>query len=281
LSAERYDRAFKIRYSFLDFEFSPFDLERISDDRGRLLKTPISVILLDIEGATAPIDFVYQTLFPYARARVESFLAEHISDEQTQADIAALVEERERDARQGLDPPPLEDNPLEDQSPPSIARYVHWLMDQDRKSTPLKSLQGRIWEAGYRAGELRSEIFDDVARAMARWREQKKEICIYSSGSALAQKLLFAHTKAGDLTWLIRDYFDTNIGAKREAESYARIAAKLDCAPQEIVFISDATAELDAARDAGLQTLLCERPGNHPQPVSSHATIRNFDELLP
>jgi enolase-phosphatase E1 len=244
------------------------------------LKTPASVILLDIEGTTTPIDFVYQTLFPYARARVESFLADHISDEQTQADIAALIEERAEDARRGLNPPALEDKPGETQLR-SIAQYVRWLMDQDRKSTPLKSLQGRIWEAGYRAGELQSAIFDDVARAMTRWREQKKEICIYSSGSALAQKLLFANTKSGDLTPLIRDYFDTNIGAKREAESYARIAAKLDCAPQEIVFISDVAAELDAASEAGFQTLLCERPGNQAQPVSSHEAIRNFDELFP
>ena len=153
-------------------------------------------------------------------------------------------------------------------------------MDQDRKSTPLKSLQGRIWEAGYYSGELQSQIFDDVPRALRRLREQQKEICIYSSGSVLAQKLLFAHTEAGDLTALIRDYFDTNVGAKRDAASYQRIAHSLARVPSEIVFISDVVAELDAARSAEFQTLLCERPGNHAQPVSSHNAIQTFDELF-
>ncbi|HKP86680.1 MAG TPA: acireductone synthase [Blastocatellia bacterium] len=243
------------------------------------MKTHASVILLDIEGTTTPIDFVYETLFPYARARVESFLAEHVSDEETQADIAGLVDEHARDARLGLDPPALEDQSDEARLR-SIAAYVEWLMDQDRKSTPLKSLQGRIWEAGYIAGELKSQVYDDVPPAMARWHGRRKDICIYSSGSVLAQKLLFAHTEAGDLTAFIRDYFDTKVGAKREAESYLRIASLLDRAPRDIVFVSDVTAELDAARAAEFQTLLCERPGNHPQPVSSHAVIRTFDALI-
>jgi enolase-phosphatase E1 len=243
------------------------------------IKSPVSVILLDIEGTTTPIDFVYRTLFPYARARVMSYLAEHLSDEQTQADIAALRDEYAEDVKRKLEPPPLRDQ-SETTLLESITAYVHWLMDQDRKSTPLKSLQGRIWEAGYRAGELHSQVFDDVPGALARLREQQKEICIYSSGSVLAQRLLFAHTEAGDLTPLIRDYFDTRIGAKREAESYQRIAHSLSRVPSEIVFISDVVAELDAARSADFQTLLCIRPGNHTQPDSSHTAIRTFDELF-
>jgi enolase-phosphatase E1 len=245
-----------------------------------LLKSPASLILLDIEGTTTPIDFVYQTLFPYARAQVKSFLAEHLSDKQAQADIAGLRAEHAEDMKQRLEPPPIQEQ-SEKAMLESITAYVHWLMDQDRKSTPLKSLQGRIWEAGYRLGELQSQIFDDVPRALPRWRERQKEVCIYSSGSVLAQKLLFAHTEAGDLTMFIRDYFDTNVGAKRNSESYRRIAYSLALAPSEIVFISDIVAELDAARSAGFQTLLCERPGNHAQPVSSHAAIRTFDELFP
>lgn len=245
-----------------------------------LLKTPASVILLDIEGTTTPIDFVYETLFPYARARMKTFLAEHFSDEQTQADIAQLCDEYNKDARQGLNPPPLRDD-TEEARLRSIADYACWLMEQDRKSTPLKSLQGRIWEAGYLSGELQSQVYDDTARAMRRWREQQKDICIYSSGSVLAQKLLFAHAATGDLTVFIRDYFDTNFGAKREAASYHRIAASLNCAPQEIVFVSDVTAELDAACEAGFQTLLCVRPGNPAQPASSHRVIQDFDALFP
>ena len=107
-------------------------------------------------------------------------------------------------------------------------------MDQDRKSTPLKSLQGRIWEAGYKAGELRSQLFSDVPRAFARWRGEQRDICIYSSGSVLAQKLLFSHAEAGDLARFIRDYFDTHIGAKRETASYQRIAASLDCPERHV-----------------------------------------------
>lgn len=244
-----------------------------------LLKSPASVILLDIEGTTTPVDFVYQTLFPYARAQVESFLTAHLSDEATQADITGLRDEHAADVRQSLEPPPLQEQ-SQKALIESITAYVHWLMDQDRKSTPLKSLQGRIWEAGYSSGELQSQIFDDVPRALLRWREQQKDICIYSSGSVLAQKLLFAHTEAGDLTAFIRDYFDTNVGAKRDRETYQRIAYSLARAPSEIVFISDVVAELDAARSAEFQTLLCERPGNHAQPVSSHSAIHTFDELF-
>lgn len=244
-----------------------------------LLKSPFSVVLLDIEGTTTPIDFVYRTLFPYARARVQSFLAEHLSDEATQSDIAEFRDERAEDVKRKLDPPPLYGQ-SEQALIESITAYVHWLMDRDRKSTPLKSLQGRIWEAGYNSGELQSQVFDDVPPAFRRWREQQKEICIYSSGSVLAQKILFARTGAGDLTTFILDYFDTKTGAKREVESYRRIAGSLARVPSEIVFISDVVAELDAALSAGFQTLLCERPGNPPQPDSSHRVIRAFDELF-
>src|SRR5262249_36184556 len=155
----------------------------------------------------------------------------------------------------------------------SAVVYLHWLIDIDRKSTPLKSLQGLIWQAGYASGELRSEIFDDVPPAFARWREQGTAIGIFSSGSVLAQKLLFAHTRAGDLTPFMQAYFDTNTGAKKEAESYRRIAAELRRPPREILFLSDVTAELDAAQTAEMQTALSVRPGNAAQPASKHPVI--------
>jgi len=242
------------------------------------IKNP--VILLDIEGTTTPIDFVYRTLFPYARAHVKSFLIENLSSEETQADIAGLRKEHREDTRQGLDPPPLQEQP-EDARIESLVAYIHWLMDQDRKSTPLKSLQGKIWKAGYLSGELLSRVFDDVPRAFARWREQQIDVCIYSSGSVLAQKLLFAHTEAGDLTAFIRDYFDTETGAKREAESYRRIASSLGCEPRDITFISDSIAELDAAQSAGMPAFLCVRPGNHPQQGSPHRAVKTFDVIFP
>ncbi|MEK6406764.1 MAG: acireductone synthase [Acidobacteriota bacterium] len=242
---------------------------------------PVKVLLLDIEGTTTPIDFVYKILFPYARKNVKPYLAAHRSSPEVQPDIRALLEENAEDARRELDPPLLK-GPAEHVPVDRVAAYVQWLMDRDRKSTPLKSLQGKLWEEGYGNGELRSQIFEDVTRAFKRWREQNKEICIYSSGSVLAQRLLFANTEAGDLTSFISGYFDTNIGAKQDPESYRRIANSLERLPEEIVFVSDVTAELDAAASAGFETLLCVRPGNPIQgPSPSHAVIHGFDEILP
>jgi enolase-phosphatase E1 len=238
---------------------------------------PARVILLDIEGTTTPIDFVYNVLFPYARRRMKEFVRAHSADNDVRAEIAQLIEENARDLEQGLAPPLIE--PREPARTESVAAYALWLMDQDRKSTPLKALQGRIWEIGNQSGELRSQLYEDVPRAFARWRDEGRDICIYSSGSVLAQRLLFAHTEAGDLTRSIRDYFDTRVGAKREAASYRRIAASLDCEPSDVLFISDVVAELDAAGEAGLQTRLCVRPGNPSQPPSSHEVIRSFDSL--
>lgn len=237
------------------------------------LDSNIKVILLDIEGTTTPIDFVYQILFPYARRHLQTYLAQYWAE--AQADIAQLQAEHAADVQQGLQPPLLNTRQLE-----SVVAYLHWLMDQDRKSTPLKSLQGKVWEMGYQSGELKSQVFADVPPAFARWSEQQKRICIFSSGSVLAQKLLFAYTEAGDLRQFISGWFDTNIGAKREMESYQRIAAALQCALPEIVFISDVTAELTAAQAAGMPTILSQRPGNPPQEQAKNfSRINSFAEL--
>lgn len=245
------------------------------------------VILLDIEGTTTPIDFVYRTLFPFARRRVKDFLARHATDEATQHLIGQL---RAECADAAGDTPPL---PLAkaysnasapdaaiDEAIDAAVACVYRLMDEDRKSTPLKELQGRIWEAGYLSGELLSQVFADVPPALARWRRQGRDICIYSSGSVLAQRLLFTYTEAGDLTRYLSGYFDTNTGGKREAESYRRIAAQLGQDPAAMLFVSDVTAELAAARAAGVQTVLCLRPGNAPQAdAESFASLRSFEEL--
>ncbi|HYV04349.1 MAG TPA: acireductone synthase [Blastocatellia bacterium] len=239
-----------------------------------LINPTIKVLLLDIEGTTTPIDFVYKVLFPYARAHAAGFLALHRTE--VAEDITALSHANAQDRAEGLNPPPILGCSIDE-----ITAYLHWLMDLDRKTTPLKSLQGKIWQAGYRAGELHSQVFDDVPRAFKSWCEQGKQICIYSSGSVLAQKLLFANTEAGDLTGFIGGYFDTNIGAKGETESYRRIAEQLNVPPSAIVFVSDVTAELEAAASAGLETLLCLRPGNHPQPrASEFKEIHSFDEVF-
>lgn len=231
------------------------------------------VILLDIEGTTTPIDFVFQTLFPYARHHLPAYLAAHWSE--VQADIAALAAEHAADVAQGLQPPPLDRT-----QGASIVAYLHWLMGRDRKSTPLKSLQGKVWEEGYESGALKSQFFADVPPALARWQQQQKRISIFSSGSVLAQKLLFTYTEFGDLSGFISGWFDTNVGAKKEAASYQRIAAELGVAPREVSFISDVTAELTAAREAGMQTILSLRPGNHSQEgTENFAGITSFEQL--
>jgi len=231
----------------------------------------IRVILLDIEGTTTPIAFVHQVLFPYARARVHDYLAEHAGDPEVRADLALL--RAEHAAELDRDAPAW--NP---------EAYVYWLMDRDRKSTGLKSLQGRIWEAGYRTGELKGkgEVYSDVRPAFERWRKAGKQIAIFSSGSVQAQRNLFANTTAGDLSAFLSGYFDTTTGPKREARSYRQIAATLRKEPSDMLFISDVPAELDAAREAGMRTALCVRepepPIANPQPLE-HPRIRSFAEL--
>ncbi len=240
----------------------------------------VCAILLDIEGTTTPLDFVYKALFPYARSHVKQFLGQHFSSQEVLADISGLREEHGADTRRGLNPPLLRHSTPEEELE-SVVEYIEWLMDRDRKSTSLKSLQGRIWEQGYKRGELRGRVFDDVPRALERWQKQKKDICIFSSGSVLAQKLLFAHTTAGDLTPYISHYFDTSTGGKTDTQTFQAIATILQRSPGEIAFLSDVTTELDAAKSARMQTLLCLRPGNRPQPASTHLMIRTFDEVLP
>jgi len=234
----------------------------------------IRSILLDIEGTTTPIDFVYQVLFPFARRRMHDYLSQHWTADLVQADFALLRQEHSADTKQGNNPSALE--PTVD----SVTAYLHWLMDRDRKSTPLKSLQGKIWREGYESGELLSQVFGDVPPALKRWHDQGKRIYIYSSGSVLAQKLLFAHTVAGDLTPLLNGYFDTTIGAKQEAESYRRIAASIQQSPETILFVSDVIAELNAASTAGMQCALSLRAGNHPQPSNLFPSVGSFAELL-
>jgi len=229
--------------------------------------------LLDIEGTTTPIEFVHEVLFPFARRDVSEFISKHSNDDAVKADLSSLREENIKDVANGLEPPSWKRGDLED-----VTRYVHWLIDQDRKSTALKSLQGKIWEAGYRSGELKAPVYEDVPRVFARWKKDDTEIAIFSSGSVLAQKLLFAHTTAGDLTSYLSGYFDTTTGPKADEESYRRISTALGLIPGEIRFVSDVTSELDAAKKAGMQTSLCVRPGR-PEPDSPHAVIRSFDEL--
>ena len=163
----------------------------------------------------------------------------------------------------------------------SAAAYLFWLMDRDRKSPTLKRIQGEIWETGFRSGALRGEVFPDVAPAFERWRGSAVDIAIYSSGSVLAQRLIFGASTAGDLTPFISGFFDTAVGPKRSPESYRRIAGATRRSPAQILFVSDVAEELDAASAVGCQILLAVRPGNQPvEGPESLDEISSFDEIV-
>jgi enolase-phosphatase E1 len=233
----------------------------------------MKAILLDIEGTTTPIDFVHQTLFPFAKARIGDYVGENF--DRIKEEIGQLKTEYRKDFTNQIYGRNFDEN-----SPESVADYLKFLIEVDRKSTPLKSLQGKIWEAGYEASELKSVMFEDVPRALKRWYDQGKTIAVYSSGSVLAQKLIFKYSNFGDLTPFIAAYFDTSVGHKREKQSYEKIAEKLQTQRREILFISDVSEELEAAHEAGLETILAEREGNAPVTRKhSFQVVRTFDEL--
>ncbi|HEX4004391.1 MAG TPA: acireductone synthase [Candidatus Acidoferrales bacterium] len=248
-----------------------------------LNESAIRAILLDIEGTTTPVDFVYVTLFPYARARAREFLRVHWCDADVREDVAGLRAQHAADTAANLAPPSWTADPhVPGGEIVAAAEYVEWLIDRDSKCSPLKSLQGQMWREGYAKGELQGEVFADVLPAMLRWTRQGKRICIFSSGSVLAQKLLFSTSTAGDLTPFLEAYFDTSIGAKRVAQSYRRIAEALSLPPREIFFISDVTQELAAASDAGMQVALCARGEMPADPgAAQYSLLRNFDTFCP
>ena len=253
----------------------------------------IAFVLLDIEGTTTPITFVHDVLFPYARARVRVYLEEVARSD---AELRHIVEElrvelpafgfplpaRSLQAKDERRLPEGGTGKPEARSPKpeaDIVDYVYWLMDRDRKSGPLKALQGRIWEEGYASGVLKGEVYPDVRDAFVRWTAHGIRIGIFSSGSVLAQNLLFANSTAGDLSMFLTSYFDTAVGAKREAASYRRIVEALGVTASGVLFISDVVQELDAAREAGLQTMLCVRPPTQSPPSSTHGIIEDFGAL--
>jgi enolase-phosphatase E1 len=240
----------------------------VSSDLGA---TGVKAVLLDIEGTTTPIAFVYGVLFPFARAHLTEFIAAHAGSPAVSDLTRVLRAEHAADQSPGEPPPPWS---------AGVATYALWLMDRDRKSPGLKGLQGLVWEEGYQAGQLQGQVFPDVPAAIRRWRQAGLDVAIYSSGSELAQRRLFESTEHGDLAPLLSGFFDTAVGAKTSAESYARVAKALGCEPRQVLFISDVTAELVAARTAGLQTRLSIRPGNPPQPgAESFESVTTFETV--
>jgi enolase-phosphatase E1 len=247
-----------------------------------LSKNQVYTIVLDIEGTTTPVEFVYKTLFPYANCKFESFLREHFREPEVESLIQQLYSQHQADERQGLQPSAwIEDDEHNESRMRSCVEYCQWLMARDSKSTSLKSFQGKIWEEGYALGELHGQVYADVPPAFSRWRLQKREICIYSSGSVLAQQLLFRSTSYGDLTPQISAFFDTRIDAKTETESYRKIGQALTHNPHDLLFISDAVKEVRAASDAGMQAIICDRDLQAPQPEEAKTVIHSFDEVFP
>jgi enolase-phosphatase E1 len=227
--------------------------------------------LLDVEGTVAPISLIYEQLFPYARQRFAEFLEQNAGDAEVKADLSLLVKENRAD----LEAPRILDAAQTDRA----VAYLNWLMDKDRKSTALKSLQGRIWKKGFESGQLKGTLFADVPAALARWGAHA-QVAIYSSGSVDAQRLLFRYSIFGDLTGRIAAYFDTRTGPKTAAASYARIAEAMGSQPRQILFLSDMVRELDPAREAGLNTRLAIREGNAAvADAHGHHTIDSFDEI--
>lgn len=223
------------------------------------------IILTDIEGTTSSIAFVKDVLFPYARARLPDFVVRRGAE----TTIARLLE----DVRQMAADVTLCDADVS-------ALLVKW-MDEDRKATPLKSLQGLIWADGYHSGALKGHVYDDAIAGLRRWHERGLDLYVYSSGSVAAQKLLFGHTKAGDLTPLFSGYFDTATGSKLDPQSYQRIAAEIGAPPDDILFLSDNVAELDAAKAAGMKTICLDRGEAEIPPGHGHDVMHSFEGLEP
>lgn len=242
------------------------------NDIDRTLGAP-KLFLLDVEGTVAPISLIYDQMFPYARAHFESFLQLHCGDPGVAGDLVMLAEENSSETEPTA--PKFTTPDYWDEAIP----YLNWLMDRDRKSTALKSLQGRIWQRGFETEELKGTLFEDVPAALERW-SSAAHVAIYSSGSVAAQLLLFRHSSFGDLTPLIAGYFDTRTGPKTAKVSYESIASAMGCEPREIMFFSDAVRELDAARDAGCHTRLVMREGNVPvNDAHGHRRIKSFTVL--
>ncbi|MFN9368264.1 MAG: acireductone synthase [Planctomycetia bacterium] len=228
-------------------------------------------ILLDVEGTTSSIAFVYDVLFAHARERVGEFLAARKNDPAVRAAAAGIA------ATSGLDPANLETP----EGLGHVALAAIDLMNRDVKDTSLKALQGMIWRSGFESGAIVAHVFDDVPPALAAWADSGLDVRIYSSGSNEAQRLFFSHTRAGDLTPHLRGHYDTTTGPKREPASYAAIAADMGLEPRQILFVSDVGAELDAARRAGMATALAIRPGNRdPAGVFDHDPLRSFAEIV-
>lgn len=223
----------------------------------------IRAIVTDIEGTTSDIRFVHNVLFPYARERLPAFLNAQQYIEPVKTILDNLREEIAQPEATTAD----------------LLDTLVQFMDEDRKSTPLKALQGIIWRDGYVNGDFTGHLYPDVLPALEKWKAKGIDLYVYSSGSVAAQKLLFGYSDEGDITHLFSGYFDTLVGAKREVQSYRNIAEQLGVPSGQILFLSDIHQELDAAAQAGLRTIQLIR-GDHDA-ASHHHQVSSFDHIKP
>lgn len=231
-------------------------------------------VLLDIEGTTSAVSYVYDVMFPFAAERLDAYLANHWQEETTQA----AAEQIAKDA--GHASLAIWGESGDASGAELVAREVRRLMEADVKSTGLKKLQGLIWQSGFESGELRAHVFDDVPPALRQWQAAGVDLRIYSSGSIHAQKLFFGHSEAGDLRPHFSGHYDTTTGNKKDAASYQAIAHDWQLQAAAVLFLSDIPAELDAAATAGMQTALVIRPGNAPvDDANGHPAIKSFSDL--
>ncbi len=220
----------------------------------------IKAVLTDIEGTTSAVSFVFDVLFPYAAKHLPDFVREHAS----RPDVAAQLEKVREDSAQP-------DADVEQ----VIEVLLSWIAE-DRKATPLKALQGMVWEQGYDAGQLKGHVYPDAVQALQRWYQQGYGLYVYSSGSIQAQKLIFGCSDAGDLSVLFSGYYDTTSGPKREEQSYRNIAKAIGLPAEEIVFLSDIVEELDAAKAAGMATCGLVRDGGE---LKGHVNVASFTDI--
>jgi len=213
------------------------------------------VVLLDIEGTTTPISFVFDVLFPYAAQRIPEWLRQHGDEPAGRAACDLVLKDAIDDERR---------LPRID----AVLAVVRRQMAGDVKAAGLKQLQGLVWEDGYTSGQIKGRVYADVPECLRRWQAAGRRAAIYSSGSVLAQKLLFAHSEHGDLTPLLGAHFDTAVGGKRDAASYRAIAERLGVAPSAVTFATDIPAEAEAAKAAGMGAVVLMRPGNPPLPAN-------------
>lgn len=221
----------------------------------------VKAILTDIEGTTTSISFVVDVLFPYAREHMAEFVMHNASELAVREQLQAVAEEAGAK--------------LTDEQ--AVEQLLQWI-EEDRKVTPLKALQGMIWESGYLNGDFTGHVYADAVENMRKWKQQGIDLYVYSSGSVKAQKLIFGYSDAGDLTPLFSGYFDTRIGYKWEKASYRGIADKIGLPTVEILFLSDIKEELDAAKGAGMQTLWLVRD-HQPEADSLHCRVCSFNEI--